>query len=582
MIKLNLRNKILLSITALVIVLTTVVLLIVNHLMAQQIRQKITEDFHVTHRNFERFLRLRGEQLISSSFFLSEEPTLVAALETKDPRTVLQNVRVLSANVPVDIFTVTNEQGVVLARLDQPEKFGDNISTLRPIIDALQGKDLESVQTFVQNGRLYQIASVSILSPAIRFVMGTLTLGYELTDREAKELKSGSTSDTLHLSDVESARSEISFLLGRNIVASTFPEAVRKDLLKAYLDIEDELKASMHEHAETEPKEIMIQGERHLATFSFIAKGQEGISVVAFSLDRALEQLKAIQRVIFFVGLAGILVAIAVSYFISKGITAPVLKVVDATKRIQEGNYDVHVECKTKDEIGALAESFNRMTAGLKERFLMSKFISSATIEMIRRATGGMLELGGERRNVTVLFSDIRGFTAFSEQVEPEVVIDLLNRYLSLQAKLVLKHNGIIDKYVGDELIAIFEGPDMVDNAVQCAMEIQKEIHELNKSNPTDIRIGIGINTGMAIVGNVGSEERMDHTVLGANMNLGSRLCSLANAGQIIISESSYRLLKLKHVKVNRLEPILVKGITQPVQTYEVLPLIEESVKEHP
>jgi adenylate cyclase len=186
------------------------------------------------------------------------------------------------------------------------------------------------------------------------------------------------------------------------------------------------------------------------------------------------------------------------------------------------------------------------------------------------RQEGGKLHLGGDRRNVTVFFSDIRGFTAYSEQVQPELVIDLLNKYLSVQAKLIVKHGGAIDKYVGDEVVAIFEGPDMADNAILAAIEIQRAIREINKENSKDIMIGIGINTGMAIVGNVGSEERMDHTVLGNNMNLGARLCSIAQPGQIIISESSWRLAKSKEIVAAPLETITVKGISRPVQTYEV------------
>jgi adenylate cyclase len=136
---------------------------------------------------------------------------------------------------------------------------------------------------------------------------------------------------------------------------------------------------------------------------------------------------------------------------------------------------------------------------------------------------------------------------------------------------LIVKHHGIIDKFVGDELVAIFEGPDMVDNALHAAMEIQKEVIKLSRDNPENIQIGIGINTGMAIVGNVGSEERMDHTVLGNNMNLGARLCSIAQPGQILVSESSWRLAKSKEVKANQLDAITVKGITRPVPIYEVL-----------
>jgi len=205
----------------------------------------------------------------------------------------------------------------------------------------------------------------------------------------------------------------------------------------------------------------------------------------------------------------------------------------------------------------------------LRERILMSKFVSSSTVEMIREK--GSLQLGGERRNVTVFFSDIRGFTAFSERVQPEVVIDLLNKFLSAQAKQIVRHNGIIDKYVGDELVAMFEGPDMVDNAILAAIDIMNEIPKLNRDNPEHIQIGIGINTGMAIVGNVGSEERMDHTVLGSNMNLGARLCDIAQPGQILISESSWRMVMSKEVRVNPLDAITVKGISRPVPIYEVL-----------
>lgn len=210
------------------------------------------------------------------------------------------------------------------------------------------------------------------------------------------------------------------------------------------------------------------------------------------------------------------------------------------------------------------------MVAGLRERSLMRKFVSASTIEMIHRTKDENPILGGERKVVTVFFSDIRGFTAYSELVPPEQVIELLNVYLSAQSKIIFEGGGIVDKFVGDEIVAIFEGEEMVDRAVQCAIDIQKTILPLSKKSPENIQVGIGINSGMVVLGNVGSQERMDHTVLGSNVNLGSRLCSMAQSAQIILSESSFHLLKLK-VKTRPLEAIRVKGISLPVQTYEVL-----------
>jgi adenylate cyclase len=383
-----------------------------------------------------------------------------------------------------------------------------------------------------------------------------LTLGKRITQEEAKALKA----DT---------RSDITFLLGNRIVASTHSDVAQIDLLRSYVVDRSALDLQINEGKSTQRK-VKLDGEDFLCAFTRASNKSEAIYVMAISVDQALSGFQKIEKVILLVGVLSLIVAMAGAFLLAKGITAPLRKLVIGIEQIRAGHYDFQLQLDSKDEIGKLAQSFNEMVMGLKERFMMSKFLSSSTMKMIHK-DGDNVQLGGERRNVTVLFSDIREFTAFSEKVEPEVVIELLNRYLSKQASIVSKYNGTIDKYVGDELIAIFEGEDMVDNAVLCAIEIQKAINELNKMNTDDIRVGIGINTGMAIVGNVGGEERMDHTVLGNNMNLGNRLCSIAQSGQIILSESSWRSIKSKDVRTRHLEAITAKGMSLPIQTYEVM-----------
>lgn len=189
------------------------------------------------------------------------------------------------------------------------------------------------------------------------------------------------------------------------------------------------------------------------------------------------------------------------------------------------------------------------------------------------------LKLGGERREITVFFSDIRGFTTYSESHQPEEVVAMLNELLSEQVKVVFRHSGTLDKFVGDELMCFFGAPgnrhsgDHALVAVQTAVEIQAKMTQLREKWERErkdiLYIGIGINTGDMVVGNMGSLERMDYTVIGDNVNLGARLCSAAGKGEIIISESTYGKVA-DRVIAEKLEPIAVKGKARPVAIYRV------------
>jgi class 3 adenylate cyclase len=557
----SLRNRLLISTVAFVILIAGSVLMIVNYEIRNFTNTKLQQDFDITYHTFNRFLSLRNERLVESCVLISELPVLKAQLSTRDPATIkdyiLSREESPARLVGVDLFTLTDEKGQVLFRLDRPEKFGDTLTSFPFIRRALEGNysSPEDISFWPIDEQMYQTVTVPIVL-AQKFVIGTLTLGNRITQDEVKALKADTHSD-------------ITFILGNRIVASTHSDLAQIDLLRSYVANRAELDNQIGKGMSIQ-RETILDEENFLCAFARASNTSEAIYVMAISVDQARAELRKIEKVILIIGGLSLILAILGAFFLAEGITSPLRKLVIGTEQIRAGNYDFHLQIGSKDEIGTLAQSFNEMVLGLKERFMMSKFLSSSTMEMIRKE-GDNLHLGGERRIVTVLFSDIRGFTAFSEKVEPEVVIELLSRYLSRQASIVISHNGIIDKYVGDELIAIFEGPDMVDDAVLCAIEIQHAINVLNTKNTEDIRVGIGINTGMAIVGNVGGEERMDHTVLGNNMNLGSRLCSIAHSGQIIISESSWRSLKSKEVKTRSLEAIAVKGISTPVQTYEVL-----------
>jgi adenylate cyclase len=217
---------------------------------------------------------------------------------------------------------------------------------------------------------------------------------------------------------------------------------------------------------------------------------------------------------------------------------------------------------------------------------LFSRYVSPAVVkELIEDPSKA--RLGGQRRDMTVLFSDIRGFTTFSESGQPENVILQLNEYLSRMVHLLFKHHGTLDKFVGDMIMALFNAPipdpDHADHAVQMALAMFRELDVLNRrwreEGKSGFDIGVGINTGDMIVGNVGSERTLSYTVIGDNVNLGSRLESLNKEyhSHIIISDATRRQLKGSY-PIRPLGIVKVKGKSQEVSIFEVCLSQEELI----
>lgn len=215
-------------------------------------------------------------------------------------------------------------------------------------------------------------------------------------------------------------------------------------------------------------------------------------------------------------------------------------------------------------------------TTEVKERKWLSdvfgKYVSPSIAKQIIKEGAEALQLKGHKKTVTTLFADIRGFTAMSEKHSPARVVSLLNSYLEKMTDLVFDNGGTLDKYVGDEIMATYNVPLNQKNhalaAIKTALEMQETIRKLGKG----LKYGIGINTGPAIVGNIGGKRRLDYTVIGDSVNLASRLCSAAKPNQTLISEHTYNLVKNK-IKAKALDPIKVKGKVKLIKIYEVLGL---------
>jgi adenylate cyclase len=275
-------------------------------------------------------------------------------------------------------------------------------------------------------------------------------------------------------------------------------------------------------------------------------------------------------------GAAGLAVAVLGAVALAFAISRPILEIDRAAAEVGKGNFAVRVVrgARLNDEIGDLARRMNEMTVGLAERFQLERFVSGGTMAAIRLSGHQNVELGGTRQHATMLFCDIRGYTAFSEENEAGLVVEVLNFYFQHLATLVKQHQGDIDKFVGDQILAVFVGETAERRAIECALAMQARMEELGRDRPTwNLAVGIGINSGEVIMGAMGSRERMDYTVLGDAVNLAARLCSHAGRGQTLVASATYEALADPTAfAIERLAPIQVKGKRDPVTVYEVRP----------
>ncbi len=294
--------------------------------------------------------------------------------------------------------------------------------------------------------------------------------------------------------------------------------------------------------------------------------------------------LAPIVRYRFYYSLGGISSLILILLLIRSvagNITRSIKKISTAAEEVAKGNYGEKLPVKRSDEIGQLAHSFNDMVRGLKDRdFIRNTFGRYVDPEI----AGKLLKrpeaagLGGERRQVAILMADIREFTPFSESLNPDVIIAFLNRYFSRMIDVIHMHGGIIVDFFGDSVLVFFDPMDgpiapMVKKGVQCAFEMQMKMVEFNRENRElglpELQMGIGINAGEVVVGNIGSEKRAKYGIVGAPVNMTQRIQSHAKGGEVLISESVYRNASKKPT-IERTVQTSVKGVDGEITLFGV------------
>lgn len=332
------------------------------------------------------------------------------------------------------------------------------------------------------------------------------------------------------------------------------------------------------------------KGRKLLFSYPVLIKDDFGKYVadlyIGMSTESIDKTLSMVERQVQVGALIAIIVAVVIVIFLSTNISKGARIITSAMKELSKGNLNVRANFSSNDEIGFIAYNFNIMVEQIAEkekmRDIMNKVVSE---EIAKELLSKGIELGGETRFTTMLFSDIRGFTSMSENMDPRDLISILNEYMTEMVEIVKKYKGVVDKFVGDEIMVVYGAPISLGQqedallAVATAYEMLRKMEELHirwqqESKPL-LTPGIGINSGNVVAGNMGSKDRLSYTVIGDAVNTAARLCGSAPGKTCIMSRNTYMLVK-DFVVVEEKEPIQVKGKSKPLEIYSLVSVKQE------
>ena len=435
------------------------------------------------------------------------------------------------------------------------------------IAAAEKRETLEARGLLLRDGKLYAVVVVPLLAPE---PIAWICLGFRIDDAFAIEL-GRLTNQAVSFFDQKSGSTPW------NILASTFDVSQRKQLLVA---LEHEKTSPGH------PSQVRV-GKMPFVTLLERLDVRNGKAAVALqrNLREELAPFRVLEAALIVIGLVGLLLSVLAVAGIASSLSRPILRLAENAHRVEAGDYTPQPseELGRRDELGQLARSFQNMTEGLAERDKVRDLLGKVTSPAIAaELTRRQLTLGGEEKKVTILFSDLRDFTPLSERLKPSELLEVLNAYLTSMSQIVDAHGGVVDKYIGDALMALFgaplEMPDQASQALDTALEMHAALEELNQrlfsGEEYALRFGIGIHTGTVVAGNIGSPERYNYTVIGDGVNVASRLQTLTRKSDydtdIIISDETLRE-STKSFRTRPLGEVPVKGKQQLVKIHALL-----------
>ncbi len=324
-----------------------------------------------------------------------------------------------------------------------------------------------------------------------------------------------------------------------------------------------------------------IQDKLHKNSY---LEGIDWLIVVVIPESDFMEHINAATRATILLCFAALVIAIIVSLLISKWPVMPVLRLNAAAQKLMEGKWEQDLPIERSDEIGNLARSFKSMAMQLKKVFedlekvnkAYERFVPKEFLKLLDKKSVLEINLGDQvEKEMTVLFLDVRGFTSISEKMTPQDNFEFINSYLGQMEPVIYEYNGVIDKYIGDAIMALF--PTNADDAVAGSVAMLKTLHRYNltlKSKGQDaIKIGIGLHTGRLMLGTIGGLTRMEGTVISDAVNLASRIEGMTKqyGASLLISEITYaHLTNPSQYLIRDIDKVQVKGKSKPITVYEV------------
>lgn len=510
---------------------------------------------------FKKLIDQRNQQITSAAATLSRDHAFLEAFAgaDQDRATTLSALESLRGRINADLILIASLKNQLLFDTRRP----DLGSVAFPFPKLLNQAETDgSAYAFViLDQKLYAMAATPLLAPD---PIAWLCPAFHIDDQFAREIKTYSDLEISFLNPTDHER----------LLASTFEADNGQSLLSILRRRRPPLQRIV---------DLKLGGE-HFVSYLLPLPTENGsaIALLERSLDKELAPYLRLERTYLFLAVTGLVISIAVGIWIARSVSQPVLQLSEGARKIGEGDYSHRVQVRTDDEIGLLANAFNHMSEGLAERDqvrdLLGKVVSPAVAAKLLRD----VVLGGEEREVTILFSDLRRFTSMSEARSPQEILEILNHYFTRMSAIVDEHGGVVDKYVGDAMMALFgapvAGPDDADHAMETALGMSEALDELNRQwreqGRNALEVGIGINTDIVVAGNMGSRTRLNYTVIGDGVNLASRLEELTKTpeyqARIIVSSSTLEKAK-KCYRTRRLGQVAVKGKQKPTEIYALL-----------
>jgi len=548
------RTRLLFYIIGLLLLTLSSVFGVVNHVFRENTEDAIRHELLVTERIFSRLLQERSLQLTQQASALASDFAFKRVMATFDNATISSALTNLRKRVKADTaFLVATNYNVMVDSLRFQNT--NDVFFATDLIKQAENKGHAS-QLVLINQTPYQLIVVPVLAPE---PIAWLCLGFAVDNAVLAQLK--------QLTQVE-----ISLLSEQNqtlqLHASTLPEFSKT------LSLPETNEAGFFWR---QSEELFLS---RLVTLEQNPNGKL-VALIERSWQKALENFYRLQWLLLVIALISVGLVSLAALFLAKTVSKPVQVLAEGVQAIGQGDYGVQVQIKSQDEIGKLGVAFNQMGVQLLEkekiRTLLGKVVSPAVAnELLSRD----VMLGGETREITALFSDLENFTGISETMNAQDLVALLNDYLTHMSFEISEHAGVLDKFIGDAIVAFWGAPVDDDlharHAVSCALAMQAKLKTLytewQKQGLPLFKMRIGINTGYAVVGNVGSIDRLDYTMIGDTVNLAARLeGENKNHGtEILISEFTYQ--KVKDVfACRKLGSVKVKGKQQAIVIYEVL-----------